>query len=235
MKSIVFISLIMSISLLNTIGEFKTLKTDQLADYKYQESLTDSSRVIQEEDQIVTDLNEPETENKDFLIQTEKFNWYNFRSKRLKKKGFGPIEIKEPEQDSTFGDHENEAQPVMNLKEKNYNNTIIFLNEYVIAKLYLLKQIGDNITDELGKKLNLDVVELSGGKIWKSNSILFGKNITRKLILSYQRKLPVGDSKKIPTDKFALEYRFNNLFSVLATHDTDTYTGLNLFWKFGRK
>ena len=103
------------------------------------------------------------------------------------------------------------------------------------TKLFLARQIGSRITQEIGKTLNFDVVEFSGGENWKKASILVGKYITNDFFLSYQREFSLSQSKEIVPDKVSLEYELSRFFSIQATHGNEKATGFDLFWKFERK
>lgn len=100
---------------------------------------------------------------------------------------------------------------------------------------FLSKQIGNKIADQIGKTLNLDVVEFSGGANWKQASILVGKYITNDLFINYKKEFSLGQSKEIVPDEVSLEYEFKKHFSVQATRGNEKSTGIDFYWKFERK
>ena len=108
-------------------------------------------------------------------------------------------------------------------------------NESELVSLILAKQIGTRITNEIGKTLNLDVIEFSGGENWKKASILIGKYITNDLYLSYQKEFSIDKSNEIVPDNITLEYELSKFFSIQAMHGDEKSTGFDLFWKFKKK
>ena len=104
-----------------------------------------------------------------------------------------------------------------------------------VAKSIIAKQIGSQIASKIGEKLNLDVIEFSGGDNWKQGSILVGKYLTNDLFLSYQKEFSLGQAKEIVPDKVAIEYEINKHFSVQATRGDEKATGFDVYWKFNLK
>jgi autotransporter translocation and assembly factor TamB len=100
------------------------------------------------------------------------------------------------------------------------------------ATTFLAKQIGSRITDQIAKKLNLNVIEFSGGDNLKTGSILIGKYITNDLFLSYQKEFSLDQSKEIVPDKVAMEYELSRYFSLQASRGNEKSTGIDLFWKW---
>ncbi len=100
------------------------------------------------------------------------------------------------------------------------------------ATTFLAKEIGSRITDQIAKKLNLNVIEFSGGDNLKSGSILIGKYITNDLFLSYQKEFSLDQSKEIVPDKVAMEYEISRYFSLQASRGDEKSTGIDLFWKW---
>ncbi|MCF7859073.1 MAG: translocation/assembly module TamB [Candidatus Cloacimonetes bacterium] len=100
------------------------------------------------------------------------------------------------------------------------------------AKSLLTKEIGSRISEKIANKLNLNVIEYSGGTKLKQGSFLIGKYITNNLFLSYQKEFSLGQSKEIVPDKVALEYEISKHFSLEAFRGDEKSTGVDVYWKF---
>ncbi|MFC1887364.1 translocation/assembly module TamB domain-containing protein [Candidatus Cloacimonadota bacterium] len=103
------------------------------------------------------------------------------------------------------------------------------------ATTFLAREIGSRITDQLARKLNLNVIEFSGGDNLKSGSILIGKYITNDLFLSYQKEFSLDQSKEIVPDKVSMEFEISKYFSLQASRGDEKSTGIDLFWKFKKQ
>jgi len=104
-----------------------------------------------------------------------------------------------------------------------------------LALSMLSKTIGNKLAEEIGKKLNLDVVEFSGGENWKQAAIVVGKYITNDLFINYKKEFSLDQSSEIVPDEVSLEYEMNKYISVQATRGDDKSTGVDVFWKFKLK
>jgi translocation and assembly module TamB len=102
------------------------------------------------------------------------------------------------------------------------------------ARNILTRELGSRIADQIAQKLNLNVIEFSGGDNFKQGSILVGKYITNDLYLSYQKEFSFDQSKEIVPDKVSLEYEISKYFSLQASRGDEKSTGIDLFWKFRR-
>ncbi|MCF7912062.1 MAG: translocation/assembly module TamB [Candidatus Cloacimonetes bacterium] len=104
-----------------------------------------------------------------------------------------------------------------------------------LALSMLSKTIGNKLASEIGKKLNLDVIEFSGGESWKQAAIVVGKYITNDLFISYKKEFSLDQSSEIVPDEVSLEYEMNKYISVQATRGDEKSTGVDLYWKFKLK
>ncbi|MBN2460874.1 MAG: hypothetical protein JXB60_04645, partial [Candidatus Cloacimonetes bacterium] len=86
------------------------------------------------------------------LIKSEKINWYYTSSIKSLDEQVSPTDKEEPEEKNPTEYTDPEMGLDTDLKKKN-PAALLLINEYVIAKLYLLKQIGYNITSEIGDRL----------------------------------------------------------------------------------
>jgi translocation and assembly module TamB len=118
---------------------------------------------------------------------------------------------------------------------QNQRSEVASQNESSLASLLLARQIGGQLASEIGKTLNLDVVEFSGGDNWKEASVLVGKYITNDIFLSYEKEFSVGSTKNYAPDKISLEYEINRYLSLRATSGSEKATGIDLFWKYQKK
>ncbi|MFO7895613.1 MAG: translocation/assembly module TamB domain-containing protein [Candidatus Cloacimonadales bacterium] len=118
---------------------------------------------------------------------------------------------------------------------QNQRSEIASQNESSLASVLLARQIGGQIAAGIGDRLNLDVVEFSGGDNWKEASILVGKYITNDIFLSYEKEFSLGNSKNYNPDKISLEYEINRYLSLRATSGSEKTTGIDLFWKYQKK
>jgi len=102
------------------------------------------------------------------------------------------------------------------------------------ARNILTREIGSRIADQIAQKLNLNVIEFSGGDNFKQGSLLVGKYVTNNLYLSYQKEFSLDQSKEIVPDRVSLEYEISKYFSLQASRGDEKSTGVDLFWKFKR-
>lgn len=104
-----------------------------------------------------------------------------------------------------------------------------------LAMSMLSNQIGSQIANQISKKLNLDVIEFSGGENWKQASISVGKYITNDLFVNYKKEFSLSQSREIVPDEVSLEYEISRYFSVQAKRGDEKTTGVDLYWKFKLK
>lgn len=104
-----------------------------------------------------------------------------------------------------------------------------------MAKSLIARQLGTQLTGEIGKRLDLDVVEFSGGEDWKQASIIVGKYITDRLFLSYEKDFVIGQTREIVPDRVSAEYELNRSIFIQATRGDEKTTGFDIFWKFNKR
>ena len=100
-----------------------------------------------------------------------------------------------------------------------------------IAKLFLVKQLTNQLINTLQHTMNLDVIEFKEDSNWRQASIVIGKYITSKLFLSYQRDFASNQSSEIVPEQIFLEYELNKYFFLQSTKGSQHNTGFDLFWK----
>ncbi|MDD3051117.1 MAG: translocation/assembly module TamB domain-containing protein [Candidatus Cloacimonetes bacterium] len=99
------------------------------------------------------------------------------------------------------------------------------------AKNIIAKQLTGQITNKIGKALNLDVIEFSGFENLKQATVLIGKYITNDLFLSYEKEFSLSQSKEIIPEKISLEYEINKYFIIEATKGDEKSTGVDIYFK----
>jgi hypothetical protein len=104
-----------------------------------------------------------------------------------------------------------------------------------LAKSLIARQLGTQLTGEIGKRLELDVFEFSGGEDWKQASIFIGKYITDRLFLSYEKDFVIGQTREIVPDKVSAEYELNRNILIQATRGDERTSGFDIFWKFNKR
>ncbi len=100
-----------------------------------------------------------------------------------------------------------------------------------VEQMFTLRLSGE-ITQELQKRLNLDMIKVKGKGSRGNASLILGKYITNDLFLSYQKDFNLGGSHEMATDEIALEYEINRFLFLQATKGDDKTTGFDLFWKY---
>jgi translocation and assembly module TamB len=104
-----------------------------------------------------------------------------------------------------------------------------------LAKALIARQLGSQLTRELGDRLDLDVVEFAGGEDWKEASVYIGKYITDKLFVSYEKAFILGQTREIVPDKVSAEYELNRNIFIQATRGDEQSTGFDIIWKFTKR
>ncbi|MDD5582363.1 MAG: translocation/assembly module TamB domain-containing protein [Candidatus Marinimicrobia bacterium] len=107
--------------------------------------------------------------------------------------------------------------------------------ETSLAASLLAYQLGAQLTQEIGKRLDLDVIEFNGGENWKQASIYIGKYFTDKLFLSYEKEFILGETREIVPDKVSAEYELNRNFFIQATRGDEQSTGIDIVWKYTKR
>jgi|GEM_PF-2337000 len=104
-----------------------------------------------------------------------------------------------------------------------------------LAKSLIARQLGMQLTGEIGKRLDLDVVEFAGGEDWKQASLYIGKYITDRLFLSYEKDFVIGQTREIVPDRVSAEYELNRNIFIQATRGDESTSGFDIFWKFNKQ
>lgn len=94
-----------------------------------------------------------------------------------------------------------------------------------------LDQLSDILKETLQSTARLDVVEITGGDNWKTNSVTLGKYITNKLYLSYEQSFSLDKkSKFMDSEKLMLEYQLLRNIILKATNQNSN-SGFDLIFK----
>jgi len=100
------------------------------------------------------------------------------------------------------------------------------------ASKILARQISGKITHNIGKALNLDVIEFSGSKNWNQASIIIGKYLTNDLYVSYEKEFNVLTSNELTTEELTLEYKVLRNLYLQAKQGNRSLSGVDVFLKF---
>ncbi len=89
--------------------------------------------------------------------------------------------------------------------------------------------VSKQISDALGKSLNLDVIEFQSGEDLElsKSRVLVGKYITNDLFLSYSRDFSSADAQKV-----SLEYEIAKFLFLQAAKSNEKDTGFDVIWKW---
>jgi autotransporter translocation and assembly factor TamB len=100
-----------------------------------------------------------------------------------------------------------------------------------IARSLAVGQVADLVSGALRSSFGLDVVEIGGGKTWKSGEVKIGKYITEDLYLSYQQNFAFDKRKKvIEPQKITLEYQLLRSLFLQATNQMPN-SGFDLIFR----
>ncbi len=96
----------------------------------------------------------------------------------------------------------------------------------------LYGQIAKQLSSQLQRNLNLDVIEFTGDANWRSASVVIGKYITNDLFLRYEREFSFGQTEDIVPQKVSLEYEIARFLYLQAIKGDPKSTGFDLIFKF---
>ena len=100
-----------------------------------------------------------------------------------------------------------------------------------VAQSLALNKVSAALTGALETGLGIDVVEIAGGKTWKSGSVKIGKYITSDLYLSYQQTFAFDKKEKVvKPEKITLEYQLLRSLFFQATNQMNN-SGFDLIFK----
>ncbi|MFP4622075.1 MAG: translocation/assembly module TamB domain-containing protein [Bacteroidales bacterium] len=100
-----------------------------------------------------------------------------------------------------------------------------------IARSLAIGKVSDIVTGTLRSSFGLDVVEIGGGKTWKSGNVKIGKYITDDLYLNYQQTFAFDKREKmIEPEKITLEYQLMRSLFLQATNQMPN-SGFDLIFK----
>lgn len=100
-----------------------------------------------------------------------------------------------------------------------------------VAQSLALKQVSTALSGALETGLGIDVVEIAGGKTWKSGSVKIGKYITDDLYLSYHQTFAFDKKEKVvKPEKITLEYQLLRSLFLQATNQMNS-SGFDLIFK----
>jgi len=100
-----------------------------------------------------------------------------------------------------------------------------------LAASMAIGQVSNLVQGTLQSTLGLDVVEIGGGKNWKSGSVKIGKYITDDLYLSYQQTFDFDKKEKtIEPEKVSLEYQIVRSWFLQATNQSSN-SGFDVIFK----
>lgn len=94
--------------------------------------------------------------------------------------------------------------------------------------------LSSQLTSYLGKKLNVDYIEVKGSGDFNNATVVVGKYITNNLFMSYEQRFGETDQKNMAKYEVKLEYElFRSLFFQLNNSSTDS--GFDVVFKFNSK
>jgi autotransporter translocation and assembly factor TamB len=100
-----------------------------------------------------------------------------------------------------------------------------------IARSLAIGKVTGIVTGSLKSSLGLDVVEVGGGKTWKSGSVKIGKYITEDLYLSYKQTFAFDKREKvIEPERITLDYQLTRSLFLQATNQMPN-SGFDLIFK----
>ena len=100
-----------------------------------------------------------------------------------------------------------------------------------LAASMAIGQVSNIVKGTLQSTFGLDVVEIGGGKTWKSGSVKIGKYITDDLYLSYQQTFDFDKKEKtIEPEKVSLEYQILRSWFLQATNQSRN-SGFDVIFK----
>ena len=94
--------------------------------------------------------------------------------------------------------------------------------------------LSSQLTSYLGKKLNVDYIEVKGSGDFNNATVVVGKYITNNLFVSYEQRFGETDQKNMAKYEVKLEYElFRSLFFQLNNSSNDS--GFDVIYKFDTK
>ena len=100
-----------------------------------------------------------------------------------------------------------------------------------IARSLAIGKVTDIVTGSLQSSLGLDMVEIGGGKTWKSGNVKIGKYITEDLYLSYMQTFAFDKRDKVIEPKrITLDYQLMRNLFLQATNQMP-HSGFDLIFK----
>ncbi len=110
-------------------------------------------------------------------------------------------------------------------------STSVSQNAGKVAQSLALNQVSAALTGALEKGLGIDVVEIAGGRTWKSGSVKIGKYVTDDLYLSYHQNFAFDKKEKVvKPEKITLEYQLLRSLFLQATNQMNS-SGFDLIFK----
>jgi translocation and assembly module TamB len=100
-----------------------------------------------------------------------------------------------------------------------------------IARSLAIGKVTDIVTGSLKSSLGLDMIEVGGGKTWKSGNVEIGKYITKNLYVSYMQTFAFDKREKVIEPKrITLDYQLMRNLFIQATNQMP-HSGFDLIFK----
>ncbi len=94
--------------------------------------------------------------------------------------------------------------------------------------------LSTELTQSLGKELNIDKIEIKSKDNWEKATFVVGKYLTNNLFVSYQREFGASSDDEVAKETIMVEYEIRrNLFLQLLEGNAKT-KGLDIIFKFER-
>ncbi len=94
--------------------------------------------------------------------------------------------------------------------------------------------LSTELTQSIGKELNLDMIEIKSQDNWDKATFVVGKYLTNNLFVSYQREFGANTDDEVTKETIMVEYEIRrNLFLQLLEGNSKT-KGMDIIFKFER-
>ncbi|MBN1755081.1 translocation/assembly module TamB domain-containing protein [bacterium] len=101
-----------------------------------------------------------------------------------------------------------------------------------LAKGFAANILSNQLGKTLGKKLNLDYIELSAEDNWQSATFVVGKYLTNDLYMSYMRRIGESQDKDITPQTITLEYELTHFLFLQLLEGSAKESGIDIILKF---
>ena len=119
--------------------------------------------------------------------------------------------------------------------EREKQSTTVSNNVGSIVRNLGINQLSSVLKNTVQSSLGFDVVEISGGKTWKSGQVKVGKYVTKNLYLSYEQNFRFDKlSRSLDAETINLEYQLLRSLFIRASNRKQQ-SGFDLIFKYSWK